>query len=103
MKLCIFTSIFTIVFFAQLLNAAKPKQSLLDVPRFKSISCNFTEELLAMIYPNTTCKVYQIDRRLGALTIYVFFKQPVHAIIVIIFKRKFEIFGKIHSLMVSVI
>ncbi|KAL7024931.1 hypothetical protein ACKWTF_013256 [Chironomus riparius] len=86
LKFFILLLIFAIFTFIQISNAAKPKQSLLDTPRFKSVSCNYSDDMLKMIYSNSTCKVIQIDKRIGAITLYVLFKQPIHAIIVIIFK-----------------
>ena len=85
-KFFILLHIFAVVAFIQISDAAKPKQSILDIPRFKSLSCNFSEDMVKMIYPNATCKVIQIDKRIGGITLNVVFKQPLHAIIVIIFK-----------------
>ena len=81
-NLCIFPTIFAIAIFIQSSNTTKPKQNLLDIPRVKSLSCNFSDDFKKMIYSNSTCKLVQNDKRMGAMTIYVMFKQPVYSIIV---------------------
>lgn len=65
--------------------AGKSRQSLLDVPRFKSVTCQFAEEMHELMYPNTTCKVNKIDRRTTTITVYVLLKEPINSMSVRIF------------------
>jgi hypothetical protein len=66
----------------QILFAGKSKKSYLDVPRFKEFACEFSDEMRQIMYPNATCKLTKIDRRLTAISVEVHFLNPAEHLLV---------------------
>jgi len=58
----------------EILIAGRSKQSLLDIPKFKKFSCEFSEEMLTWMNQNSSCNLTKIDKRLSAINLYVSFK-----------------------------
>ncbi|KAL7024932.1 hypothetical protein ACKWTF_013257 [Chironomus riparius] len=60
--------------------AAKPKQNLLDIPRFKTFSCVFSKDFRQQFYPNSTCNMTKLNRQTTALNFNVHLCNPTEHI-----------------------
>ena len=72
--------------------AGKSRQSLLDIPRFKKFSCDFSEEMRKLMHQNSSCNLSKIDKRLSAINMYIGFKNPTDHLYVstIAWKRNYK-------------
>lgn len=81
-KLYLLIIILVSFIFIQFLCAGKSKQNFLDVPRFRSFSCEFSDQMGQFMYSNATCNLTRVDRRVTAISVYIKFLSPVDKLFV---------------------